>query len=100
MQKNQTRRGSAVRHELFDDTLIGITQDRCATGVADEFVGTFDHAMAFASLCHTYFAGAGQLEALLDAGLRFQLGHFALNSLIERNQAATACPDDRTHRDL
>src|SRR5215212_6893314 len=70
---------SAVRQEvLLDVVAVGLEQGRRAAQVADLLLRPLDHAVLLAALGIEHLAGAGDLETLLRAGLRLQLGHLAL----------------------
>src|SRR5690606_19858960 len=60
---------------------IGFSENHRAASVADELVGTLDHAMALAGSGGQNLAGAGDLEPLLRGRLGLHLGHFAFLSL-------------------
>ena len=49
------RIGLAIGHEFLDDFGIAGGQNGRATGVANELLGSFDHAMLFAGLIAAYF---------------------------------------------
>nr|CAI0340404.1 hypothetical protein SHINE37_44273 [Rhizobiaceae bacterium] len=67
-----------VRQVVLDDLLaIGLGQHHGAARVANELVGTLDHAVALAGSGSDDLAGRGDLEPLLGRRLRLHLGHFA-----------------------
>src|ERR1700688_4367537 len=66
---------------LLDVVAVRLEQDRHAAGVADEFLGALDHAVALAALAIADLAGRRDPEALLGAALGLHLGHFASSGL-------------------
>src|SRR5690606_31829311 len=57
---------AAVGQKILHDLLgIGLSENHRATCVADELVGTLDHAMALAGSGGLDLAGTGDLEPLL-----------------------------------
>src|SRR5690606_12985854 len=66
-----------IGHEGLHDLRVGIGKHHRAARVADELVGTLDHAMALAGGLHLDPAGGGHLEPLLGGRFCLQLGHFA-----------------------
>jgi len=62
---------------LAHDLLIRSGQNRHATGIANEFICAFDHAMPFAGLTAHNLPGRGHLESLLSPRFSLELGHFA-----------------------
>jgi hypothetical protein len=53
-------------------------KDLCASGVSDEFVGSFDHAVLFTGLITAHFATGCELEPLFCTTFGFQFGHLRL----------------------
>src|SRR5690606_31079500 len=65
-----------------DDRLgVRFGQNHRAAGVADELVGTLDHAVALAGRSRQNLAGPGDLEPLLRGRFGLHLGHFASFSM-------------------
>ena len=58
-----------------DDPSVRFGHDGRATLVADELLGTLDHAMLLAGLVHAHLAAGGETKALLGAALGLELGH-------------------------
>src|SRR5829696_4242490 len=72
-------RRSAVRQKVLLHALrVAREQGGRAAQVADLLVGALDHAVALAALGVEDLPRPRDLEALLRAGLRLQLGHLAL----------------------
>tara|TARA_X000000950_G_scaffold236264_1_gene287028 strand:- start:3000 stop:3287 length:288 start_codon:yes stop_codon:yes gene_type:complete len=59
---------------------IGFGKNRRATLIADLFIGTFDHAVAFSRLASTDFARCCKLKPLFRTAFRLHFGHFAIPS--------------------
>src|SRR5882757_7422967 len=84
---------SAVGQKVFRDVVaVGLEQHGGAAQLADLLLGPFDHAVALAAVGVEHLAGAGDLEALLGAGLGLELGHLAL---LLRQQPRALGPADR-----
>src|SRR5262249_11276975 len=67
---------------LLHNVAVGLEHDARAAVVADLLGGPLDHAVALARVRGQHLAGAGDLEALLGAGLGLHLGH--LGHLLDR----------------
>jgi hypothetical protein len=80
---NNVARSETVRQELLHDFRIGFGQNHCPACVTNEFVRTFDHAMAFASGGGFDFASPGYLEPFLGSRFGLHLGHFATPDFYE-----------------
>src|SRR3972149_9389603 len=80
---------SAAGQPVFlDPVAVGLEQDLGAAVLPDLVGGALDHAVALAGLLEQHFSGRGDLEALLGAGFRLELGHLAL--LVYRRAPALA----------
>ena len=71
-------RSAVVGHVFLHDLRIRFAQHHGASGVADEFRGAFDHAVALTCVTDFDLAGGGELEPLLGCGFRLHLGHLQL----------------------
>src|SRR3989304_6395628 len=70
---------SAAGQPVFLDPVAGgLELGRGAAVLPDLVGGALDHAVALAGLLEQHFSGRGDLEALLGAGFRLELGHLAL----------------------
>src|SRR5262245_56363374 len=95
LQKKRTGTccNSAVRQKvLLDVVAVGLEQHVCAAQLAYLLLGPLDHAVALAALLVNHLPGAGDLEALLGAGLGLDLGHLALLFRTQRRALRPALP--------
>ena len=73
---------AAVRQEILRNLLgIRLCENHGAARIANELVGTLDHAVALAGSSSFHLAGTGNFEPLLGGRLGLHLGHFAFLSM-------------------
>lgn len=77
-KKVKNRNKLAVWEEFLHDACIALRQNLCASGVSDEFVGSFNHAVLFTSLIAANFAAGCEFEPLFCTTFGFQFGHLRL----------------------